>query len=352
MDERNRQNRSSFLWPILLILVGVVFLLNNLGFIDSVTWDSIWRLWPLIFIAIGLDGLVRRSEIVGPVIMFSLGIAILLNNFGWYWSAWGTIWRLWPIFIIAIGFEIMLGRRSPWISAIGILVVLGILGGLIWLSGAGIEPLGGQPMHGEAIDQELGEATRANITIAPAVGELNIDPLEDSNTLIAGNVSAGSRQDVWSSYQLQGSTAFYTMKNRNPLPIPGDGWAWNLGLTPDIPIELDTSMGAGDMNLDLYDLSLTRLDASQGVGELSVALPTDVSINGDISQAIGQIVITVPEDVSIRLEISRAISNLDLPRDFEKRGDYYYSPGYETADERIDLEVSQAIGNIEIRYSK
>ena len=41
-------------WPILLIAVGVLFLLSNLGWLPFNPWE-LWRFWPLILVVIGLD---------------------------------------------------------------------------------------------------------------------------------------------------------------------------------------------------------------------------------------------------------------------------------------------------------
>ncbi len=351
-NQQRRSYRGGLFWPVILIAVGVVFLLKNLGFIDSLTWNSIWRLWPLIFIVIAFDGLIRRKEIVGPVIMFCLAGAFMVSGFGWGWAAWNSIWRYWPVLVIAAGLEIMVGRRSIWLSALSVLIVLGLLGGLLWLGGFSFEQISGQSVVGESISQEIGDTNKADVDIAMAAGEMNIGVLDDSNALIAGEVSVGTWQEIRSEYKIQGSTGYYFLRSLNPVFYPGNDWTWNLGLTPDIPLDLDASMGAGEMELELREVAVASLDASQGVGELKVILPEGVSMDGDISQAIGEIVIFVPEGVAVRVEVSKAISNLDVPGDFEKRGDYYYSPDYETADEKIDLDVSQAIGNIEVRYGK
>jgi len=61
-----------------------------------------------------------RGSLVGPIILIGLGIVFLLNNLGLLsWSVWEVILRLWPILLIAIGLDILLGRRwaccsSPW----------------------------------------------------------------------------------------------------------------------------------------------------------------------------------------------------------------------------------------------
>jgi hypothetical protein len=45
-------------WPILLIAIGVLFLLSNMGMLPFSPWQ-LWKLWPLILVVIGLDILLQ-----------------------------------------------------------------------------------------------------------------------------------------------------------------------------------------------------------------------------------------------------------------------------------------------------
>jgi len=49
------------IWPIILIVVGLLFLASNLGYLQ---WGELRRVlgtwWPLILIAIGIEHLIRR----------------------------------------------------------------------------------------------------------------------------------------------------------------------------------------------------------------------------------------------------------------------------------------------------
>lgn len=82
---------------------------------------------------------------LGPVIIIAVGILFLFSNFGIVpWTLWAQIWRLWPIILILIGIEMMFGR-SRWAQIIiSILVVLFLLG-IVWyfLSVQGVVA----PMH-------------------------------------------------------------------------------------------------------------------------------------------------------------------------------------------------------------
>jgi hypothetical protein len=55
-----RRNYRSFFWPLVLILVGIVALLVNVGIVSTDRLSLLVDLWPLILIVIGLELLARR----------------------------------------------------------------------------------------------------------------------------------------------------------------------------------------------------------------------------------------------------------------------------------------------------
>jgi hypothetical protein len=343
-----RRRIGPILWPLILIAFGVLLLLDSLGYLGQSAWSILWNLWPLLFIAIGLDSLLRKKEIFGPVFWIGLGGVILLYNFGIVgWEAWNILFRLWPLLLVTAGLEILLGRRSIWISLPATAIVLAILTVALGLTGVRT-PV--ETTVESSISELLGSAERAKVTIVMAVGDLNVFPLVDANALIAGEISTSSGANVRTSAKMRGDTAVYSIEHSNPVTVPfNDAWQWDLGLTPKVPMELETRMGVGSVGLQLEALSLEEINIGQGVGEIEVILP-DGDYRAEVDQAVGQIILEIPEDVLVRLEISRAVSGLSLPSDFEKHGDYYYSPGARGADEFLRIEISQAVGNIIIRY--
>lgn len=347
-----RKYRRSFVWPIVLITVGVIFLLSNLGFFGEDIWDNIWQLWPVIFIVIGLDSLFRRYEIAGPVFMIGLGVVILMSTAGLIgWETWDILWRLWPILLVAVGLEIIIGHRSLWVSLLVVGVIVALLGGVIWsLRG---EFKRGEELAGERVNQPLEGINQAKITISPGVGNLEVDGLEGSTDLVSGMVRTGSNLRVITDYQVSDSTGNFRLESRLGGAISfSTPWDWKLSLTEQIPLNVNLGMGVGDMNVDLSGMSLTALDLSQGVGEIDVTLAGRENYSGDISQAIGKIVVEVPEGAGVRIGVSRAISALNMPVGFQRSGDYYYSTNYDQAEYQIDLEISQAIGEIDIRLER
>ncbi len=58
---RNGTGRGNWGWAAVLIAVGVVGLLSNFGLIDRPTLQQLWKLWPVIPLAIGVGILIQRS---------------------------------------------------------------------------------------------------------------------------------------------------------------------------------------------------------------------------------------------------------------------------------------------------
>jgi hypothetical protein len=55
----NQPWRHPLFWPVILIVLGVYFLLNNLGWLDWLRPDIFW---PIVLIAIGAWLIIRRAR--------------------------------------------------------------------------------------------------------------------------------------------------------------------------------------------------------------------------------------------------------------------------------------------------
>ena len=258
------------------------------------------------------------------------------------------LWRLWPILLVAVGIEIILRRRHLWVSILIVLLIIGALVGVLWYSGM-IAPRG-EILSTTKVSQIIGAIETAEVEINSAVGDLNVNQSLDSSTLINGEVNLGGGLKVFTNYQAKEDMGYYSINSRPFNTFLSSGsWNWDLGLTSKIPLQLNVSMGAGDMDLDLTGMIITGLEVSQGVGDITITISNKEDCEIEVQQAVGSIMFIMPEDLGIRLQVNRAITNLDLPAGYDRDGDYYYSPGYETMENQVDLQISQAIGNISIQ---
>jgi len=296
----------------------------------------------------------RRVSLVGPVILIGIGVIWLLNNMGLLaWSVWETIFRLWPILLIAAGLEIILNRLSVWGSLLALVLTVAILAGALWLLGpyVGTE----RAVAGEEVRQALGGATQAEVVIEPGVGSLHVEALPESTNLVEGVIRVGRGQRVKRDFAIAGKTATLTLRSGGEVIGPffwwGDQRNWELGLAPEVPLELEVSFGVGRADIDLTGLTVSNLKVSMGVGQTIVTLPSEGRFQAKIEGAIGETIVVIPAGMAARIHVNTGLAARGLPASFQRQDDVYTSPGYASADDRVDLEVGQAIGQITIRQS-
>jgi len=346
-EHRGHRNRSLF-WPLTLIILGLVFLAYNLGMLSDDLWSTLINLWPLLLVLIGLDGLLNRGGIVWPSLMIGLGVIFLLNNFGYLLlDVWQVILSLWPVVLIAIGFDILIGRRSWFLSLVGVVVVLAILVGSIGLMSGKAYASAGQE-----ISYPLEGVERAEMDFDIPVGTVAFKASTEPDVLLSGKVPQGGGVTVQDQFLVQDGTAALKLSaDGSFVSIPGvtSAYRWEFLAAPDVPLELKFSQGVGSVNLDLTRLSLTDLNTSLGAGQITVLLPEDQSFSAHLSGGMGQLAVIVPENVGVRITSGTALAAFSVPDSYERDGDVYTSPNYSSATDQVNIELDLAIGSVIVK---
>jgi hypothetical protein len=340
-------HRSLF-WPLTLIILGLVFLAYNLGMLNEDVWSTLLNLWPLLLVLIGLDGLLNRNGVVGPSLMIGLGVIFLLNNFGYLvLDVWQLILSLWPVLLIAFGFDLLIGRRSWLLSLIGVMVVLAILIGAIGLIGSTAYAAAGQEIR-----YPLEGVEQAEMDFSIPVGSMTMEATSETGVLLVGEVPDGGGITVQEQFSVQGGTAALKISGEGATVImPGmaSPYRWDFQVAPEVPLTLNVSQGAGAVNLDLSELVLSDLNASLGAGQIVLSLPEDQSFSGHLSGGVGQLVVVVSEGLGVRITSGTALAAFSAPEGYEQTGAVYTSPNYSTAAERVELELDLAVGSVVVK---
>jgi len=166
-------------------------------------------------------------------------------------------------------------------------------------------------------------------------------------------------------------------------------------LPTGVELTLDASLGAAESTLELGGLRLSALDlktgasrttinfasrttgacrtasVASGAGELTVnsagnsgcrswrleggvgavhldlggAWPADARVT--LNMALGGVTLAVPRDLGVRVRMSGFLSGFDA-KGFEKEGKTYTSANYGTAKRHIEIEVSSALGGVDV----
>lgn len=94
---------------VMLVVVGSLFLADQLGALHFGAVFHTW--WPAILVIAGLLALVEKpASIFGPLIMLTVGAALLLRNLGYLKLE--SVWKLWPVILIALGLNSLFANRG------------------------------------------------------------------------------------------------------------------------------------------------------------------------------------------------------------------------------------------------
>lgn len=102
-----RHPSRHFIVGVVILLLGLVLLLDQLGFTEA---NKIFLFWPLILLYFGLHKLLGSGEMVGRFwggFLTLLGLSFLLEELGFSYVRLGTIW---PVFLVCVGVLLILRR--------------------------------------------------------------------------------------------------------------------------------------------------------------------------------------------------------------------------------------------------
>jgi predicted membrane protein len=100
---------SQFIFGILIIAVGVVFMLDNLQIVDA---GTVLYFWPAILIIFGASKAAQSTNRSGQIfgfIFIAIGALMLLDRMD---IIDFRIWDWWPVVLIIVGLNFLRGARS------------------------------------------------------------------------------------------------------------------------------------------------------------------------------------------------------------------------------------------------
>ncbi len=294
-----RRRRGSLFFPLMLVFLGIMFLLINLGVLDSSVWSNLWRYWPVLLIVLGIDALFQRP---------SPGSAIA--------SAIGTVVTIAVVFVLISWFA-----PEAWVR------------------------------DAQPLSQSLGGATAADIRLECTDCAIRIapgDPSLPSARLLEGEIDIRRDEKLTRSTRRDGEVLHFTLRSTPRLPIPLSARhalaSWDIAFQPEVPISLSVETG-GACTLDLRDLSLSSADLQTGDSLSIVWLPREQDTTVTVSGA--RITITVPNDSGIRI-YGIPHAELTTPANYTYEEDSASSENYDEALYRIDIILRPGAGRVEI----
>ena len=123
-----RSSSGFNIFAVVLILMGIALLLENYGFISGV-----WMFWPVLPLIIGIGFCMLYFRARKDLVLLGLGTFIMLNSILFFYlncTAWYLLAYLWPVFIVILGMSFLtcyiFSKRNIIIYLAILLMSLGI----------------------------------------------------------------------------------------------------------------------------------------------------------------------------------------------------------------------------------
>ncbi|HEY7133170.1 MAG TPA: DUF5668 domain-containing protein [Candidatus Limnocylindrales bacterium] len=303
-----------------LIGLGVVFIIQT-----AMGWG--WgEAWPLFVILAGVAGLVTTA-IDG------------VHGFGGIWAF------TWPIVTIVVGILFLLGTTgqlgatpfdllAQW-WPVG-LVVLGV-----WFLIGALIP-GQRPQ--EQLVVPLTGTGNGSVRIQFGAGELRARR-SAAGTLVDGSFEGGVvKRDLGPGrIELKQDTS-------SGMPWLDKRSSWDVGLSGEVPLDLDIQTGAAKALLDLADLQARNVKIQTGASETRIRLPRAAGMtNVQTNAGAASLTIEVPEGVAARIRTRIGLGSSDIDeRRFPRSLNGYESPDFATAANKADIDIQGGVGSVRV----
>jgi len=284
------------------------------------------------------------KKITWPLVLIFIGVILLLNNFSLLpWSIWFILWRFWPAVLILVGLEMTLGnipKRRTLLTIAGAIILAAILYlAIIWAKPSLIPKVSFQSLQNRLsqwpkrllpqekkqeysiLDEDYPNLSKRVINLDLEFGQLTLLDQEENQSLfqliayyqdpfgipqVKTNLS--NSQTITINFTNRQEKIFFPNRLINKI-----NYQINLGkvsLPTEIKLEtgagqtkislnktlietLSCNVGAGQAQLTISKTSLPKnyLSTNIGAGKLKIDIPTETQINLDYELGSGKIVI-------------------------------------------------------------
>ncbi len=301
MSHRHR----GFVFPIILIVVGVIFLLANTGILTEGALQRLGDLWPLLLVLLGLQLVLNhtlprpQASLVGLV---AAGVAVIAA------LAYAELGPPMPTSTQQLDFA---------------------------------EPVGG--LTAATLDLNSGVATDVRSgTLGDQLYQAHVD---DASGAPAPNVSLDRDSGTLEIRSSDGFVPFrfFNRTRRRHLALT---------LSDRLPWAVQLSLGAAAVHLHLAHLQLSRLEISGGADRLDAELPKPRgTLRVDVAGGVRTLTLRAPAGTEWTVNVSGSVSAMEINGTrVNGIGDLHQqSHGYASATNRLDIEVSGGASHVDFR---
>lgn len=240
---------------------------------------------------------------------------------------------------------------------VAIFVAGGVVYGMFRFSDA--EPVQGawsQPLDGAGALAANIEVNSGDVTVADS---LPAAPVVANGTAFETEYVAGSSTPVDRGWEVVDGTGTVRLGSGSTRPPAAFlGWLqspeqarWDVGLNPNVPVDLTANIAFGSARLDLTGLAVSRLDLNVAIGSADVVLGAAGAATGSsrIRVGVGDVQLAVPEDVPVSIRVSAGAGGVDAGDAFLYDGMTYTNKAWQTRPDLtsgVELVIEAGTGYV------
>ncbi|MBC7265503.1 MAG: hypothetical protein H5T75_00775 [Coriobacteriia bacterium] len=302
--------------------------------------------------------MIRVTRAIEGLTVVALGCILLANTLGVLsWEVWASVFALWPLLIVALGLDIVgrgLGRDGIRVAAS--LVVFGglVYAAVVTAAGGGVLPPERTP-SGAVEEFAFREPASSSITRGVAVvrGGAGRVTVRGGDAL----ASASGRSPFVPVFDVARDDGVARVE----ASLGSHPWVWTgrapnaeleVALSRDVPWDLAIEAGAGQLVADFQDLRLSKVRIDTGVSESTVTFgEPDGAVPVEINAGVSSLTLRFPKMSSFTVAIEGARASFEgegVTEPDSAEGAKTYRHGDPSARDRYDVALTAGVSSVKI----
>jgi hypothetical protein len=299
----------------------------------------------------------RNRGFLFPLILIAIGIIVLLANIGVLSAqALERLGDLWPLLLVILGLQLILNHTLPrqhaTLVGLGAATVI-VIAAVAYAALGPASSLGTQRFDSS---ERLGGLTAASLDVNYGAATIQVDAGSLGDSLYQAHVDypAGENPPTISLDRETGTLQIRENSSFSPFHLFGGNRRHvHLTVNDQVPWSIQIGGGAANLHLDLRHGQVSKLDISGGANQLDAQLPSPKgTVSISISGGANNVTMVAPAHSEWRVAVSGGVSAVTINGSSSGNlgGDFHQqSPEYDAASNRYDIEISGGASHIEFR---
>ena len=305
----------------------------------------------------------KTSHIFWGLLFIGLGLLVLINNFTTIFMDWATIWKLWPLVVVLLGLSILVKHKYGKGVIAGLAAIV-----LAFAMFASVKTathlfhndfeivLGEEGDYNfetteytESFDSTL---TFATLNFDAGAGSFNISKTTEN---LFDATTEGRKDNFYlKRYDSDNRSKIDFMMQKTRFRIGSDNYKNRVEMSLNSkPVwDMNFDVGAASMDFDLTELKTQNIDVDMGAASITIKLgslssKTKLSIDAGASD----INIYIPKESGCKISTDGALSSKHF-NEFEKiNSDHFETADFNEAANKIYIEIDSGVSSISVdRY--